>query len=593
MLAVLGYFWHSSGGRLDKRIADSLKDAPLVLRWQAGSSQQYAVLMDSSFRMNTTGAGASQAGQSMGVHLDGILEFRTLEVGPSQVLVGMQLSSVALRISGASDAATDKALSTPFRVRFASSGLPSAFEFPAGLAQEHRDVIENLVRTFQVVVQNGQAWTAQEPSVPGVYEAAYVRSGSSHLQKTKQRFVAPAATPAGTVAEIASRESIRIDANRDWIAAMTVDETVRSGDSTGLAVDITNHASIELRPDSAAHTAAMLEAWRFAASSAPEPGGDAQVPATTLTRAQAVKQIRTDLAALDAAREGRHVWIHSLRDLIRSDGKLPFALLEAMKKQKLSDRTRADLYLVLELAGSPQSQAALRLVIEGGGWTPTDSKRAIIALGGVAKPTTETIETLWILSRGADSSSGGLAGTATLALGSLGNRLIAAQDDRYPSLRSDLLDGALAGANARQRVDFVHALGNTGDASLAREIVPLLNDAEPAVRGAAAQSLGSLGTDAVADELLMRLSQEKVGVVRGAIAEALVSWTSPTPAAVASIRAEIRGEREESSRFAMAQILGKSLATYPQNREVLQALLQSEQSERIRREVAAMLAAGK
>lgn len=592
-LAALGYFWHSSGGHLDKRITGSLNDERLVLQWREGSSQQYVVLMDSSFKMNTTGPGASQAGQSIGIHLDGILEFQTLEVGPSQVLVGMQLSSVALRVSGASDPATDKALGTPFRVRFASNGLPAAFEFPAGLTQESRGVIENLVRTFQLQVRDEQAWVAQEPNLTGVYEAAYVRNGPSRLQKTKQRFVAPAAAPVGTVPEIASRESIGIDAKRDWIAAMTVDETVRSGDSTGLVVHITNHASIELRPESVARTTVALEAWRFAASAAPEPGVDTGVRAAALPRAQAVKQIRADLAALDAAREGRHVWIHSLRDLIRSDGKLPFLLLEAMSKQKLSDRTRADLYLVLELAGSPQSQAALRSTIDGSGWTPTDSKRAIIALGGVTKPTTETIDALWNLSRGADSSSVRLAGTATLALGSLGNRLITADDARYPSLRSDLLNGALAGGDARQRVDFVHALGNTGDASLALEIVPLLNDTEAAVRGAAAQSLGSLGADAVADELLLRLSQEKVGVVRGAIAQALASSTSPSPAAVASIRACIHGEREESTRFAMAQILGKSVTTYPQNREVLQALLQSEKSERIRREVAAMLAADK
>ena len=186
---------------------------PLVLRWREGSSQQYAVRTDSSFRMNTTGAGASQAGQSIGVQLEGILEFRTLEVGPSQVLVGMQLSSVALRISGVSDAATDQALGMPFRVRFNSSGLPSAFEFPAGLTQEHRDVIESLVRTFQVVVRNGPAWTGARTELTGVYEAAYVRSGPSRLQKTKQRFVAPAAAPAGTVPEIASRESIRVDAS--------------------------------------------------------------------------------------------------------------------------------------------------------------------------------------------------------------------------------------------------------------------------------------------------------------------------------------------------------------------------------------------
>ena len=595
-LAVLAYVWQSSGvGPFDEKGTDPLGGAPLVLRWREGTSQQYAVRMDSSFRMNTTGAGAAQAGQSIAVQLDGILEFRTLEVEPSQALVGMQLSSVALRVSGASDAATNQALGMPFRVRFAPSGLPSAFEFPAGLSQEHRGVIENLVRAFQVVVRSGPNWTAQEPNLTGIYEAAYARTGPSQLEKTKQRFVAPPTAPTDTLPEIASKESIRIDAGRDWIAAMTVDETVRSGDSTGLAVDIANHASIELRPGPVTHTAAALEAWRFAASAAPEPGAGAQVPTPPLSRAQAEKQIQADLAALNSAREGRHVWIHRLRDLIRSDGELPFALLAAMRKQELNDRTRADLYLVLELAGSPQSQAALRSVIDGDGWTTTDGQRAVIALGGMAAPTTETIAALWKLARGADANSGRseLAGTATLALGSLGQHLITAKDDRYPSLRSDLLSGALAGADARQRVDYVHALGNTGDVSLAREIVPLLDDAEPAVRGATAQSLGRLGADVTADQLLARLNQEKVGVVRGAIAEALVSWTSPTPAAVASIRAGIRGEREESARLAMAQILGKSLATYPQNREVLQALLRSEPSERIRRQVAELLAAGR
>jgi len=592
---MLGYVWRPSGvGAFDEKSADSPGGAPLMLRWRKGTTQQYAVRMDSSFRMNTTGAGASKAGQSIAVQLDGILEFRTLEVEPSQALVGMQLSSVTLRVSGVSDTATNQALGMPFRVRFASSGLPSAFEFPAGLSQEHRGVIENLVRAFQVVVRSGPDWTAQEPSLTGVYEAAYVRSGPSRLEKTKQRFVARATAPADTVPEIASKESIRMDAARDWIAAMTVDETVRSGDSTGLAVDITNHATIELRPESVTHTVAALEAWRFTASAAPQPGADAQVSVPPLSRAQAELQIRADLSALNAAREGRHVWIHRLRDLIRSDGRLPSALLEAMRTQELNDRTRADLYLVLELAGSPQSQAALRSVIDGNGWTRTDAQRAVIALGGMAAPTTETIAALWNLSRGANANSGGseLAGTATLALGSLGQHLITARDDRYPSLRSDLLSGALAGADARQRVDFVHALGNTGDVSLASEIVPLLDDAEPAVRGATAQSLGRLGADLTADQLLARLNQEKVGVVRGALADALVSWTSPTPAAMASIRAEIRREREESARFAMAQILGKSLATYPENREVLQALLRSEPSERIRRQVAERLAAG-
>ena len=593
--AVFAYIWHAGLGSPEDNVGAALNDAPLLLRWREGSSQQYAVRTDSSFRMSTARAGAPKSGQSMAVQLEGTLEFRTLEVGPSQVLTGMQLSSVSLRISGESDPATTAALGTPFRVRFLTSGLPVAFEFPAGLAQEHRDVIENLVRTFQVVIRSGQTWSSEEPNVAGVYEAVYVRKDPSHLDKAKRRFIAPAGAPAGSMPEIKSKESIRIDEARDWIAAMSVDESVRSGDPSGIAVDIDNRALIEVRAGAAAHTAAALEAWRFTASAAPKPAGDGPALGAALTSKEAEERMRSDVASLDSARSGRHVWIHRLRDLVRSDGNLPLALLKAMRAQELSDRTRADLYLVLELAGTPPSQAALASVVGGTDWTPMDRKRAIIALGGVGKPTQEAIQTLWTLSQSADAGVGGdaLAGTATLALGSLGNSLHKAQDERYPSLRSDLLNGALGGTPARQRVDFVYALGNTGDRTLVPDIAPLLGEGDPAIRSAAAQSLGSLDPDAAADALLARLRTEKVDVVRSSLAEALGGWASPTPAAVASIRTAIIGEREERTRLAMATILGKSLSTYPENRQVLQSLMQTEKSERVRREVAVMLAAGR
>jgi ribosomal protein S17E len=43
----------------------------------------------------------------------------------------------------------------------------------------------------------------------------------------------------------------------------------------------------------------------------------------------------------------------------------------------------------------------------------------------------------------------------------------------------------------------------------------------------------------------------------------------------------------------MARLLGKNLATFPENRAVLQDLLRTEQSKRIRQQVAEALAAGK
>ncbi len=175
----------------------------------------------------------------------------------------------------------------------------------------------------------------------------------------------------------------------------------------------------------------------------------------------------------------------------------------------------------------------------------------------------------------------------------MGARLATAGDERYAALRAELLDGAIAGHDARQRVDFVHALGNTGDASLSPQIVPMLGDAAPAVRAAAAHSLGALGTDPVAEALLARLRQEPVDVVRGAIATALTTWSAPTPTAMTALRATLPGEREESTRLAMVQILGRNLATYPENRAALQSLLRTESSERIRRELAQMLAPGR
>jgi hypothetical protein len=62
---------------------------------------------------------------------------------------------------------------------------------------------------------------------------------------------------------------------------------------------------------------------------------------------------------------------------------------------------------------------------------------------------------------------------------------------------------------------------------------------------------------------------------------------------MATVRRDIGFEREERARLAMAQVLGRNLATYPDNRAALQALMRTEQSEQIRRQVASMLAANR
>lgn len=119
--------------------------------------------------------------------------------------------------------------------------------------------------------------------------------------------------------------------------------------------------------------------------------------------------------------------------------------------------------------------------------------------------------------------------------------------------------------------------------------MPFLDDSSPEVRSAAARTLGRLGTDQVAEVLMESLAQESSNQVRGSIAEALVSWEQPTSTAIASVRKTIRDEPNEKVRYNMARLLGRSLEKYPENRPVLEGLLSTEPSNRIRQEVADLL----
>jgi HEAT repeat protein len=592
LLASSGVLWwlgrssNESPAPIPRSAALPPNAPPVDLQWRVGSSQQYQVRTDSSFRINTAAGGAAQA---MRVRMHCVLDMLTLEAGPEAALVGMRLSSIELQVGGNSDPDTNRALAVPFRVRFVSGGLPEAFEFPAGVTAQHRAMLENVVRMFQVTMHKGEAWVAQESNASGAYEAAYRRTAPARVEKIKRHFVGFPSAPMLAGAEIASKEAFRIDARRDWIQTMRVDETLQT--KGRLAIEIKNHATLELRPT--AHAAATSDTWNFVAAAAPAVAEATKPPISNLSREDAHRQLVAEVHALDAAREGRTAWIHRLRDLLRVDAALPDALLEVMKTQELTDRTRADLYLAFELAGTVPAQAALASVVADTTWSKRDALRAIVALGGVAHPSRDTLATLWDAVQSAPSSGDRrqLASTATFALGSLGHAMQAAKDPDYASLRARLLSGALSGTDARQRANFAYAVGNTRDTSLARDIAPLLDDGSPAVRRAAAESLGMLGTNQVADQLMSRLNQERNSAVRSAIAESLVTWTAPSASAVASIGAAVRSEPDENTRFNMARFLGANLARFPQNRAVLQDLLRTEQSKRIRQSVAEALAA--
>jgi hypothetical protein len=530
--------------------------------------------------------------QSLPVCMSCVLELQTLEASSKAASVGMQLSSVDLRVAGQTDPGTNQALTVPFRVRFSSGGYPEVFEFPAGVTVQNRGILENLVRMFQVTMDKGEAWTAQESNGTGAYEAVYRRTGPTQVEKTKQHFEALASSPPmHEGADIMSTEAFRLDPRHDWIAALTVDEKLHSKGQDGPAMTITNHATLDLHPSS--QSTANTDKWRFAAAAAPPDTRSMQPPTPNISKEEARVRILDAVSQLDAAKQGRMTWVHELRDLLRVDAAMPAVLLDAVRTQQPGDRTRADLYLAFELAGTAPAQTALSSVITDTSWSMQDALRAVVALGGVDHPSSDTLTTLWSTAQNTASGDGRqqrLVSTATFALGSLGGAMNKAKDPNYASLRASLLDNALSGVDTESRANFVFALGNTHDATLINDVAPLLDDPAPAVRRAAALSLGVLGTDQADGDLMAHFNQKSNSEVRGAIAESLVSWTAPTASAMATIRGAVRTEPDENTRYNMARYLDTNLDKFPENKQVLEQLLRTEQSKRIRQNVANALA---
>jgi len=559
---------------------------PLNIHWHAGVAQQYRLLFESSMHMEAATSNRS----TIGVQLHGLLDILTLETGYDGALVGMRLSAVELKINDTVDTEINHALSAPFRVRFASDGMPVAFEFPANISSQTRKMLENLAQTFQVSIDGSDTWVAQESNGNGSYEAVYKRSGPLQLDKSKRKFSAsPASMLAG--ANITSTEQLRLDPAYDWINVMKVDEELKTTGSAGPKMTISNHATLELQPG--VQLTLTPELWRFAAAAAAD-NTAARIthPVPDISAEDARKQIQSTIPELDTAKQGRMVLVHRLRDLLRVDESLPAVLLDILQTQQLSDRTRADLYLVFEQAGTDSAQAALVSVFtDNSRWSSRDALRAIVAMGGIDEPNQDSIAALWnmALNTESDRESQRVASAATFALGSLGNMMKVSSNPEYDSLRSSLLNNALSGANDKQRSDYVVALGNTQDSTLAYEIVNLLDDDAPSIRRATAQSLGMLGVDQVADTLVSSYKQEDNSQVRSAITESLQSWTEPSDSAMAMFRQTVRIEADESTRYNIAVLLGENLDEFPENESVLREIIRNEPSRRIRQKVAEVL----
>ena len=209
------------------------------LAWREGHAQQYRVLVESDFTMALPG----NASQAMSLQIAGTLEQETLTINSAGVMVGMRFNEFVLSIDGSSDPGVNSALQIQFRVLFSANGQPMEFEFPADLAAEHRDILENLVNMFQVVLLEGDSWEVNETNAYGRYKARCSRASNAELSKQKPFYIPGPQNVA--VPQVESIETIVLDPDNDWITAMEISESVLTDDVGTAPTQVNNVATLE------------------------------------------------------------------------------------------------------------------------------------------------------------------------------------------------------------------------------------------------------------------------------------------------------------------------------------------------------------
>jgi hypothetical protein len=582
VLVGAGALWRSRG-------APASGSAPLRISFLQGARQAYGLRIDSTLRFASGSAGEPR---TIRQRIAGTLQLRVLEADEGGARVALQLGEARLSLDGRSSDALDRQLGQLFLVSFSADGAPERFEFPADLAEEAQTVLEEAIRTFQVVVPPGAAgaWRVEEQHASGRYRAAYRSTADGRILKSKVAYLAAADGAAAATQELRvhirrADATIVLDPRASWLERMVAEEELVVFLGEGRFADSSLSAELGRVPLLEAQTALDLDAAPASyseLSAALASRGPA--PQTAPRQGQASGDVRAlpeVVRALEASDGRGAALLYELRDLLRRDPGAAAQVL-AVLRAGASSGTAAALLNALGMASTEEAQAALRAVLEEPEFSGRDRLRAVLSLGSAAEPGVESLAALRRLADDPRARSEGLAEEAVLSLGIAGNTLRRARADLYTEVRDDLVRRVETAADANAAATALLALGNAHDTALAQAASARLADPDPQVRSAAVHALGKLGGAAEPDALAQRLAVEEHAAVRSEFAAALNALPRPGAAALALVDAALAREGDPRTRYDLARLLGENLETYPAGRTTLAALSSSDPSKQVR-----------
>lgn len=576
LLAITAIAWGWEGSRPEQSITFQ------GLSWNQGEEQHYDVRFATQAAADATSNGARH-------ELRGALAMRVFEVSDERVEVGFALTDVRYVAAGTRDAGHEQALMTPFAAEFAPDGAILGFRHAAGLDPDVGTQLEEMVQSFATVVPEraGATWTAVQTHASGTYRAAYERDSASSVRKQKMAYLegAPLFENGQVVGSTqtrvdASAMTVTLDPKGSWIRSAVLEEKLVFESEAGVLARVSVRARLEPAAHAVASRLAEATSTRdlIAVPVVAEHTPVAQAPRAVEPKQatpEVTAQFRATLAEFALSEGDDMVLLHRLAAMVEEFPELA-AIIPEQLQTGLQDRVAAGLIHVLELAGHEQSQNQLLVVLTDEQSDRRNALRAIAALGGVAAPTEDTVEALWHVAQSRDLASGdAMADAALLSLGQAGQTLRNARSSLYPELAQRLLD-SLSTGSAQASANALKAIGNTGDTELAPHVASRLEYGEPAVRAAAAHTLGKLDAPDSLGDLTNRLRAEPDGRVRAVIAGSLRRVSAHDRSTFELCASLVENEQDADARGAMARYLADNLDAFEDAAPTLERLIASE-----------------
>lgn len=532
--------------------------------WSSGANRTYDLRQTSTIATQST---EGMVAVARVIELRAGLTARVASASADEILLEMRLSDVSFgERRGAelvSDPVTNARLCEPVVVRLSPDGAVRAVEFPDGVDPDVRDQLRAVVTTYQAVVPggSGRSYATTETDGTGQYEAHYEAQDPTWIKKSKTRYLRlhEELARAGSVVIGRSEVDIRLTRRRLWVDSISLEETLRIGPPSGGVIEATISARMESR-DGAVRVA-VDGAAAGNATSKKERGS----PYTEL------------LACVDAVMEDPESLVRGLqlRDLLDARPELADAAV-AILDDASDDAVIHRIFRALELSGTPEAQRALAGVMGGTARQTKQRVFAAMALGGVAEPTRETVESAFQIAMDRVGTPPLVQNGALLSVGRMARRLSAAgaADARYAK---DLLVSAVGAATKPADVAIaLRAIGNTADAGLTPIVRPFLDADATTARLAALAAITVLDAPEAADVLIQRIGLEQERPLQAAVWEGLAALSTVPDHVLARVESELETETEAQARAAIVGVLTRHGQDRPESRAAMARALSRE-----------------